>query len=275
MTIVDALPHTSLIAAFLAGLLSFISACVLPIIPSYLISVTGLSFKQSAGAGTFDRLATTVMINSLLFIAGFSILFIGFGVSATVIGGVLTDHQVWIRKSGAVLIVLLGLFVMMGLESLFEAGWIGYAGSVLVGATFAAGWTPCVGPVLGTILQYAGTVPTIMDGITLLIFYSLGLGMPLLILSLAMNHSFTHLRRLHPHLKLLGALSGFFLIVLGGVLYTDRLGYVTALLDHAGIGYSVGFNSMTSRLLQPTREELSEYPGEGRYGVAIGVRNRY
>jgi cytochrome c-type biogenesis protein len=252
VTIVDALPHTSLIAAFLAGLLSFISACVLPIIPSYLISVTGLSFKQSTGVGTSHRLATTVMINSLLFIAGFSILFIGFGVSATVIGGVLTDHHVWIRKSGAVLIVLLGLYVMMGLAkppwlmegigSFFQADWIGYAGSVLVGATFAAGWTPCVGPVLGTMLQYAGTVPTVMDGITLLIFYSLGLGTPLLILSLAMNHAFTHLRRLHPYLRLLGPLSGFFLIVLGGVLYTDRLGYVTALLEHAGIGYSVGLN---------------------------------
>jgi cytochrome c-type biogenesis protein len=252
MTIVDALPHTSLIAAFLAGLLSLISASVLPILPSYLISVTGLSFKQSTGAEIPDRLATMVMINSLLFIAGFSILFIGFGVSATVIGGVLTDHQVWIRKSGAVLIVLLGLYVMMGLAiqpwliegigTLFEAGWIGYAGSVLVGATFAAGWTPCVGPVLGTMLQYAGTAPTIMDGITLLFFYSLGLGAPLLILSLAMNHAFIHLRRLHPHRRVLGALSGFFLIALGGVLYTDRLGYVAALLDHAGIGCSVGLN---------------------------------
>lgn len=252
MTMFDALPHTSLMAAFLAGLLSFLSPCVLPVIPSYLTSVAGLSGRRSIGAEASDRLTTTVMINSLLFIAGFAMLFIGFGMSATGIGQMLMDHQIWIRKSGAMLIVLLGLYVMMGFvkptgkmertRSPSKTGWIRYAGSLVIGATFAAGWTPCVGPVLGTMLQYAGTPCTAMDGITLLTFYSCGLGLPLLGLSFVLNGWFSRPERSHPYRDFAGALSGGCLVILGGVLYTDRLGYVTALLDYAGIGYSAGLN---------------------------------
>ena len=242
----DALPHASLMAAFLAGLLSVGSSCVLPIIPSYLAVVTALSLRRSIGVEVSDRLKT-MMMNSCLFLGGFSILFIGFGMSTTGLGHILMEHQSWIRKSGAILIILIGLRVMMGFlkptwwrmagkSAARNTEWIRYVGSFLIGATVAAGWTPCVGPVLGTMLQYAGTPSTVMDGITLLLFFSGGLGLPLLGLSFILDRLFGYPTRRRLYGDVSGALSGLCLIMLGYVLYRDRLGYVTGLLDYAGIG---------------------------------------
>jgi cytochrome c-type biogenesis protein len=244
VTMFDALPHTSLMAAFLAGLLSVGSSCVLPVIPSYLTAVTALSLRPPIGVEASDRLKT-MMMNSCLFLGGFSILFIGFGMSTTGLGHILMDHQSWIRKSGAILTILIGLCVMMecvtpawrmaGTSSVRNQ-WIRYAGSFLIGATVAAGWTPCVGPILGTMLQYAGTPSTVMDGITLLLFFSGGLGLPLLGLSFILERLFSYPTRRRLYGDVIGALSGLCLVILGGVLYSDWLGYVTGLLDYVGIG---------------------------------------
>jgi cytochrome c-type biogenesis protein len=237
----DALPHTSLMAAFLAGLLSVWSPWALPVIPSYLTSVIGLSVTRSMGVEGSDRLKTTITMNSLLFLSGVSILLIGFGMSTTGIGHMLMDHQVWIRQSGAMLIMLIGLYVMMewvtprwrmeGKGSARKAGEIRYVGSFLIGVAFAAGWTPCVGPVLGTMLHYAGTPGTVVDGITLLIFFSGGLGMPLVGLSFALNRVFSCPRRRHLYGGFVSGLSGLCLVILGGVLYSDRLGSITGVLS--------------------------------------------
>jgi cytochrome c-type biogenesis protein len=245
------LPHTSLWAAFLAGLLSFVSPCVLPLVPSYLMYVTGLSLDQLANPSDHSRLRTTIAVNALLFIAGFSLLFVAFGATASFIGQMFTEYQDVVRKVGAVMIVLFGLYVMGMLKLPFlmqerrvhlSHRPLGLAGSFVIGATFAAGWTPCVGPILGTMLLYAGTSETLMDGVTLLGFYSMGLGLPLFATALSLNRFLTAMRRHRASLAVVSRFSGAFLVAIGVVLYTDRLALFTALFERYGIGSYLGLD---------------------------------
>ncbi len=245
----ESLPQTSLMAAFLAGLLSFVSPCVLPLVPSYLMFITGLSFDQLSDSAERHRLRKTIVVNALLFIAGFSLVFIAFGASASLIGQLLTDYQQLIRKVGGVLIVLFGLYVMgiLNLRFLMTEKRIhlhnrpaGYAGSVLIGATFAAGWTPCVGPVLGTMLMYASTTDTLADGVTLLAFYSLGLGLPLFAPAMGVDRFLASFKRLRRYQKTVSAASGLFLIIFGLIIYSDSLTLLTSLFERYGIGSYFG-----------------------------------
>jgi cytochrome c-type biogenesis protein len=249
MTMLDGLPQTSLMAAFLAGLLSFVSPCVLPLVPSYLTYITGLSFNQLTDTGTRNRLRKTIVLNSLLFIAGFSVVFIGFGASASFIGQLLTDYQSGIRKVGGILIVMFGLyltgiiklkFLMTEQRLHFTNRPMGYAGSFVIGATFAAGWTPCVGPVLGTMLLYAGTTDTVIDGVTLLTFYSLGLGLPLLVTSLALDRFLASFKQIRAYLGVVSGFSGLVLIAFGVLIYTDSFSHLTAVFERYGIGSYLG-----------------------------------
>ena len=185
---IDSLNHVSIFAAFSAGLLSFVSPCVLPLVPSYVSYITGLSIEELTNTEQRQRFRKAIVLNSLSFIAGFSCVFIAFGASATIVGQLLYEYQELIRKVGAVLIILFGLyllgilkmkFLMMERRLLhFESKPVGYLGSFLVGTAFAAGWTPCVGPILGGILAYASTTESMQSGIVLLASYSLGLGLP-------------------------------------------------------------------------------------------------
>jgi cytochrome c-type biogenesis protein len=163
----DSISQISLFAAFSAGLLSFISPCVLPLVPSYLSYITGLSVENLAKVEGRERFKSAILLNALLFIAGFSTVFIAFGASASLIGQVLYEYQDIIRKVGGILIIIFGLY-LLGVLKLsffmterglvhFESRPVGYLGSFLIGTAFAAGWTPCVGLVLGTILAYAST----------------------------------------------------------------------------------------------------------------------
>ena len=245
----DSLPQTSLMAAFLAGLLSFISPCVLPLVPSYLMYITGLSLDQLSDSAERHRLRKTIVANALLFIGGFSIVFIAFGASASLIGQLLTDYQHVIRKVGGVLIVLFGLYLMgiLNLRFLMTEKRIhlrnrpaGYAGSALIGATFAAGWTPCVGPVLGTMLMYASTTDTLADGVTLLAFYSLGLGLPLFAAAMGVDRFRASFRRVRRYQKAVSASSGLFLIIFGLIIYSDSLTLLTSFFERYGIGSYLG-----------------------------------
>ena len=164
-------------------------------------------------------------------------MFISFGASASVIGQLFTDYQDVLRKVGGVLIVMFGLYLMniVKLQFLmtehrihFASRPVGYIGSFLIGATFAAGWTPCVGPVLGTVLLYAGTSETLMDGVALLTFYSMGLGLPLLITALALDRFFNSFKQLRAHLGLISRISGVFLVALGIVVYRMSLPCLSA-----------------------------------------------
>lgn len=245
----DSLPQTSLLAAFLAGLLSFASPCVLPLVPSYLMYITGLSLDQLTNHAERHRQRTTIVSNALFFIVGFSVVFIALGASASLIGQLLTNYQHLIRKLGGACIVLFGLYVMgiVKLKFLMTERRIhlrsrpaGYAGSLFIGATFAAGWTPCVGPVLGAMLMYAGTTDRLADGVTLLAFYSIGLSLPLFAAAMGMERFLTYFRHVRGYVGVVSRISGVFLVIFGLAIYNDSLTLITSLFETYGIGTYLG-----------------------------------
>lgn len=230
----------SLIIAFTAGLLSFLSPCVLPMIPSYLAFITGISFEELSDQGE-DRpgIRRHLFVHSLLFILGFSSVFISLGASATLLGGFLVEYRSIIQKAGGILIVLFGVHVT-GLIQInllhrekrlhLENKPIGYLGSFLVGLAFAAGWTPCIGPILGSILIYASTAENIYTGLALLAAYSLGLGIPFLLVSLGLPTFLTHFKWVNRHLRTISIGSGILLILVGIIIFTDNLGPISGYL---------------------------------------------
>lgn len=220
----------SALIAFTAGLLSFISPCVLPLVPSYITYVTGASFKELAGARGKARLGWATMIHSLLFIMGFSAVFILMGASASYLGQVLVEYQSWIMKVGGVLIIVLGIHFtgiinipFLQMEKRFELRKkpLGYLGSFLVGVVFAAGWTPCIGPILSTILIYASTSKNYMTGVYLLTVYSLGLGIPFFLSSLAFNAFLSAFDKIKRYMRWVTLISGIFLMIIGILFLTD------------------------------------------------------
>lgn len=245
----ESIQQISLVAAFTAGLLSFVSPCVLPLVPSYISYITGLSLDQLADAAERERFRTTIIVNSLLFIAGFSCVFIAFGASASLIGQVLITYQDHIRKIGGLLIIVFGLY-LLGVLKLnflqtekrlhFKSRPAGYLGSFLIGVAFAAGWTPCVGPVLGTILLYASTTDALTNGVALLTSYSLGLGLPLFITALGVDRFLAYFKQVRAYLWGVTAVSGAFLVVVGVMIYANSLTMITSFLERYGIGWYVG-----------------------------------
>ena len=168
--------------AFFAGILSFLSPCVFPLIPSYVSFITGISFEDLTGGVDRKRITFLTITNSVAFIAGFSTVFIALGVSSSVIGSLLFQYLDVIRIIGGILVIIFGLFIagFLKLDFLMKDKKIrlggkpaGYVGIFLVGMTFAAGWSPCIGPILGTILVYAGSKGSMLYGLQLLAVYSL------------------------------------------------------------------------------------------------------
>jgi len=203
----------TLLAAFGAGLLSFVSPCVLPLIPGYLSYISGLSLDEMRG-GSGTAVATTsraqVLLASLAFILGFSLVFIALGASASMIGQFLMARLRLMGRIAGVIIILFGLHTM----GVFRIGWLdrqarmserarptGLVGAMLVGIAFAFGWTPCIGPILAGILTVAAAQATVGHGVQLLAAYSLGLGVPFFATALTINRffdAFAHIRR-HYH----------------------------------------------------------------------------
>jgi cytochrome c-type biogenesis protein len=246
----DAISQISLFAAFSAGLLSFISPCVLPLVPSYLSYITGLSVENLAKVEERERFKSAILLNALLFIAGFSTVFIAFGASASLIGQVLYEYQDIIRKIGGVLIIIFGLY-LLGILKLnifmterrlvhFESRPVGYLGSFLIGTAFAAGWTPCVGPVLGTILAYASTTESMSGGVMLLSAYSFGLGLPFFLTAFGMDTFLSYFKSLRTYLGGVSFVSGGLLILVGLMIFTDSVTLFTSFLERNGIGWYVG-----------------------------------
>ncbi|RLB72050.1 MAG: cytochrome c biogenesis protein CcdA [Deltaproteobacteria bacterium] len=229
--------NISIFIAFTAGLLSFVSPCVLPLIPSYLTYITGVSFDDLTASGNASIRRRTI-VHSLLFILGFSLVFVALGASATYLGSFFQQNQALIRKVGGVIVVLLGIHItgIIKLKFLeqekrleFKSRPIGYVGSVLVGIAFAAGWTPCIGPILASILLYASTEKNMMSGIILLFSYSLGLGVPFLVSALAFNSFLAYFSRMNRYLRVISIISGIFLIVIGVMLFFN---YFSALSQY-------------------------------------------
>lgn len=235
--------------AFSAGFLSFISPCVLPLIPSYISYITGLSLDELTSSQEKARARDVAMKNSLMFILGFSTIFIFFGASATLIGRFFLSNQAVIRKIGGVLIIFFGLYIMGLIKpSLlmrdarfhFQNKPAGYLGSYLVGIAFGAGWTPCVGPILGSILLYASTSGSVFTGVQLLAVYSFGLGLPLFLSSLGVQTFLTYSKKTSRHMRWVSSASGVFLIVVGLMIFTNSLTRLTSFFTDFGIGWTIG-----------------------------------
>jgi cytochrome c-type biogenesis protein len=217
------------LVAFSAGLASFLSPCVLPLFPSYLSFITGMSVDRLArdvDAGTRTR----VLLHSLAFIAGFTAVFVSLGASFSAAGRVLFDYREWIRIAGGVLIVLFGLYI----AGLLRVGVFGrtqqiqirhkpagFVGSFAVGLTFAIGWTPCVGPILGSILTLASNDKTVQQGVALLFAYSAGLGLPFLLSSVALGGFLKFFKRYRPFIPTVERVAGILLVGVGILVLTN------------------------------------------------------
>jgi cytochrome c-type biogenesis protein len=229
----------SLFLALAAGVLSFLSPCVLPLVPSYLAFLTGLSFEELTRAHPQQKLRRMILTHSLLFILGFSALFTLMGASATLVGQFLAAHRDTIRVVGGILVILFGLFISGVFSFAFlqrekklhlRAKPLGYLGSLLVGVTFAAGWTPCVGPLLSSMLLYASTAENLRSGILLLFFYSLGLGIPFFACSLALNSFLGIFQKTRGYLGIFNKVGGALLVIVGVLLLTNSFEFLNEIL---------------------------------------------
>jgi cytochrome c-type biogenesis protein len=218
--------------AFLAGLLSFLSPCVLPLLPSYVSFITGVSFEQLTSDRDRKRIRFLTVTNSLAFIAGFSAVFISLGASSSFFGQLFYRYQEWMRIGGGILVIIFGLFIS-GLakfdfllrEKRFHLHGkpAGYLGSVIVGMTFAAAWSPCIGPILGTILLYAASEGSTSYGLKLLSVYSLGLALPFFVSSLALNTFLSYSKILYRFMRIIMFVSGLLLVLFGIMLLSNKV----------------------------------------------------
>ncbi|MDH3976619.1 MAG: cytochrome c biogenesis protein CcdA, partial [Deltaproteobacteria bacterium] len=193
------------------------------------------------------------LYNSLAFILGFTIIFVALGASSSYIGSILRDYQELIMRIGGLLVIFFGLFIMgfikfdfINREKKFhlQEKPAGYLGSVFVGIVFAAGWTPCIGPMLGSILSLATSEGSVLFGIQLLFVYSIGLGLPFLITSLALNTFLHHLPKVTRHMKVVTTLSGLILICVGLLLVTDRFTELTNFFQSIGLGWDIDISKL-------------------------------
>ncbi len=231
------------ITAFLGGLLSFLSPCVLPLIPSYVSFITGISFEDFK-TGDKKKIRKLTLINSSAFVLGFSTVFILLGVFSSVVGKFLAVYYDHIRIIGGSIIILLGLYVMGILKLDFlsyekrvhlQSKPKGHFGSYIVGLTFGAGWTPCIGPILGSILLITSTSGSAVQGFWFLLVYSLGLAIPFMITSLAINSFISHFTAIQKYMRLIMILSGLLLIAFGVIMLTDNLPMLLSIAPDFGV----------------------------------------
>ncbi len=232
--------NVSLLLAFSAGLLSFLSPCVLPLVPAYITYITGSAVAElNTGKA---RLHT--VYKALGFVLGFSLVFIAMGASITSIGKLLITNMDTFRKVGGALIVLFGIHItgLFKIKTLYyEKRLVPFEklrkniSSVFVGMAFAAGWTPCVGPILASILIYAGSMETISMGIMLLTAYSLGLAVPFILTAYAIGSFSEYFKRISRHLNTISIISGILLIAMGILIFTNKLAVLSQYFDFFNI----------------------------------------
>ena len=217
------------LVAFSAGLFSFLSPCVLPLFPSYLSFVTGMSVDRLTSEVSLSE-RTRVMLHSLAFIAGFTVVFVSLGASFSAAGQFFLDYRDWIRIGGGVLIAIFGLIIAgvlkwgpLGRTAQFQmrSKPAGFLGSFAVGLTFAIGWTPCVGPILGAILTLASNEKTVDQGVGLLLAYSAGLGVPFLVFSAGLGVFLRFFKRYRPLIHVVERAAGVLLVVVGVLVVTN------------------------------------------------------
>lgn len=217
-------PSIGILIAFGAGLLSFLSPCVLPLIPSYVTFITGLSLDD------VQHSRRTALIHGVLFVLGFTMIFMAMGAGATVLGQSLLRHRDWISRIGGIIIIIFGLYLLgvlnigfLSRERRFHVADkpVGYLGTVFVGIAFGAGWTPCLGPILGSILVYTSSQADLAKGIWLLFAYSLGLAVPFLLSAIAIDRFSSFFQRMRSQMIWVSRVSGVVLIAIGILLVTN------------------------------------------------------
>lgn len=236
----------SFLAAFGAGLISFLSPCVLPLIPGYISFISGISLEELRSQNQTRDAMIRVIMASVSFVLGFSTMFVALGATASFIGQFLLANSSILNKVAGIIIILFGLHIMevFKINLLYREKRIqtkkrprSFLGAYLVGLAFAFGWTPCVGPILGGILLYAGTQETLQQGITLLTIYSLGLGIPFIITGVMINRFSQIFNKIKRGLRLVEIIGGLLLIVLGILIFTNNLTWIA--------GYAGYFNKFS------------------------------
>lgn len=235
-TWLDMQHHVTIIYSFLAGLLSFLSPCVLPLVPGYVSLLSGTA--SQAGADPDQKTSSLLVQNSLLFILGFSAVFISLGAAASSVGAALREHQVLLSQISGIVVILFGLHLLgvIRIKALYADKRVRTAtsasgvGAFVVGFAFAFGWTPCIGPVLGTILLLAASEKTLTEGLFLLTVYSAGLAVPFLLTTLALDRFTNFYRGFRRHLHTVEMVSGALMVLIGLLLLTHRFTMISAYL---------------------------------------------
>ena len=212
--------------SFAAGLLSFLSPCVLPLIPSYVTFVTGLTLED------VQQSRRIALVHSLLFVLGFTLIFLALGATATALGRMLGYNREWVGRVGGVLVIVLALYLLGVFDVAFFSRErrlhvatkpLGYLGTVFVGMAFAAGWTPCIGPILGAVLTYTASAADLERGLVLLGAYSLGLAVPFVLAALMIDRFIGVFQRYKHAMVWANRVAGVLLLAVGLLMLTDTM----------------------------------------------------
>ena len=229
----------NIFVAFTAGIFSFLSPCVLPMIPSYLSFISGVSLEEMRSVEVASHIRKRVLLNSLAFISGFSLVFISLGASVSFLAGFFLSYRSLIRVLGGIFILAVGIYLLGVVKFSVLDRYLqfhlknkpgGYLGSALVGITFGAAWIPCVGPILGAILTLAATSSEIGRGVFYLATYAAGLALPFFLSAVAVNSFFEFSQKFRRYVQAVHVTAGILLIVVGILLITD---YMTLLNIYA------------------------------------------
>lgn len=231
--------NLSIVLAFSGGLFSFLSPCVLPLVPSYLSFITGISYDDLKSPLLGSHVRKKVLFNSLFFVLGFSMVFIVLGASFSLLGRLFASYQQTIQRIAGLIIIFFGLYIagVFRVSSLMRSKGLfvlkrkpaGYMGSTLVGLSFGSAWTPCIGPILGAILTLAASSEGVLDGIILLAAYSIGLAIPFLLMGLASGSFLCLSQRFGRFMQVLHIAGGVFLIIVGILIITGYFAVLNSL----------------------------------------------
>lgn len=239
MDISHGISIASLFVSLFMGIVSFASPCILPLIPSYISYITGISFDELTGPDARKRHMTTTLLHSLAFVAGFTVVFVVLGATASLLGQIMIEYLKAIRIFGGILLVVLGLFVsdVVPIPFLQQEAKLrlktrpaGFLGTLLVGVIFAAGWTPCTGPFLAAALMQAAQSETMGTGMVFLAFYSLGIGIPFILSAVAISAFLSSFQKVKRYFHAIKIASGVILVIMGILLITDKWTLLTSYL---------------------------------------------
>jgi cytochrome c-type biogenesis protein len=241
MDISQGISASTLLFSLWMGAVSFISPCILPLIPSYVSYITGISYDDLVDSSAKKKNLHITLYHSLVFVGGFSVVLVILGATVSLIGQMLIEHLSSIRIGGGILMIVLGLFVAEVIPIPFlqreaklhlKSRPAGYVGTFIVGIVFAAGWTPCTGPFLSSVLMQAAQADTMATGMVFLAFYSLGIGVPFILSAVAISAFLTFFNRLKRHYRAIKIISGAVLIIMGILLIADKWTLLTSYLTN-------------------------------------------